>query len=204
MLEPGTHLLGRPVAGSKPARSHPASSAKPYGTRRDADSLLAWILRAPEAVFGPGPYLPLRLLGEVAGSKPGLPPYSKEQCKTNFSPHLSLLGNTDSGRSLLPVPFSSHRFRRIFATEAVANGPRLNRRQTSGHQTLASTQIHLAAYDNQVIEHNRAFIAHRITTRPNGEHRNHRQPPSSAGRSPRQCLARRGRRAQSRPICSPP
>ena len=100
MLEPGTHLLGRPVAGSKPARSHPASSAKPYGTRRDADSLLAWILRAPEAVFGPGPYLPLRLLGEVAGSKPGLPPYSKEQCKTNFSPHLSLLGNTDSGRSL--------------------------------------------------------------------------------------------------------
>jgi len=71
-----------------------------------------------------------------------------------------------------PVRFTPHDFRRIFATEAVANGlPVHIAAKLLGHQTLATTQTYVAVYDNQVIDHHRAFIARRRATRPSVEYR---------------------------------
>lgn len=71
-----------------------------------------------------------------------------------------------------PVRFTPHDFRRIFATEAVATGlPVHIAAKLLGHQTLATTQTYLAVYDDQVIEHHRAFIARRRATRPSVEYR---------------------------------
>lgn len=68
--------------------------------------------------------------------------------------------------------FTPHDFRRIFATEAVASGlPVHIAAKLLGHQTLATTQIYVAVYDEQVIDHHRAFIARRRGTRPSGEYR---------------------------------
>jgi integrase len=71
-----------------------------------------------------------------------------------------------------PVRFTPHDFRRIFATEAVAAGlPVHIAAKLLGHQTLATTQAYVAVYDEQVIEHHRAFIARRRATRPSVEYR---------------------------------
>ena len=71
-----------------------------------------------------------------------------------------------------PVRFTPHDFRRIFATEAVATGlPVHIAAKLLGHQTLATTQAYVAVYDDQVIEHHRAFIARRRATRPSVEYR---------------------------------
>ncbi len=71
-----------------------------------------------------------------------------------------------------PVRFTPHDFRRIFATEAVATGlPVHIAAKLLGHQTLTTTQAYVAVYDDQVIEHHRAFIARRRATRPSVEYR---------------------------------
>ncbi|MGB7979604.1 MAG: site-specific integrase [Candidatus Nanopelagicales bacterium] len=71
-----------------------------------------------------------------------------------------------------PARFSPHDFRRIFATEAVASGlPVHITAKILGHASLATTQSYLAIYDQDVIEHHRAFIARRRTTRPSEEYR---------------------------------
>lgn len=70
------------------------------------------------------------------------------------------------------VRFTPHDFRRIFATEAVATGlPVHIAAKLLGHQTLATTQAYVAVYDTQVIDHHRAFISRRRTTRPSVEYR---------------------------------
>lgn len=71
-----------------------------------------------------------------------------------------------------PARFSPHDFRRIFATEAVSPGlPVHITAKILGHESLATTQTYLAVYDQDVIDHHRAFIARRRTTRPSEEYR---------------------------------
>jgi hypothetical protein len=76
--------------------------------------------------------------------------------------------NTDG----TPARFSPHDFRRIFATEAVSSGlPVHITAKILGHESLATTQTYIAIYDQDVIDHHRAFIARRRTTRPSEEYR---------------------------------
>ena len=71
-----------------------------------------------------------------------------------------------------PAKFSPHDFRRIFATEAVASGlPVHITAKILGHDSIATTQTYVAIYDQDVIEHHRAYIARRRTLRPSQEYR---------------------------------
>lgn len=71
-----------------------------------------------------------------------------------------------------PLRFTPHDFRRIFATEAVSSGLPIHiAAKLLGHQTLATTQIYVAVYDNDVVEHYRAFLTRRRTLRPSEEYR---------------------------------
>lgn len=71
-----------------------------------------------------------------------------------------------------PAKFSPHDFRRIFATEAVASGlPVHITAKILGHESIATTQTYVAIYDEQVVEHHRAFIARRRSLRPAEEYR---------------------------------
>ena len=68
--------------------------------------------------------------------------------------------------------FTPHDFRRIFATEAVAAGLPIHiAAKILGHQTLATTQIYVAVYDQDVVEHYRGFLARRRDVRPSEEYR---------------------------------
>lgn len=71
-----------------------------------------------------------------------------------------------------PASFSPHDFRRIFATEAVAAGlPVHIAAKILGHESIATTQTYIAVYDQDVIDHHRAFIARRRELRPSEEYR---------------------------------
>jgi integrase len=71
-----------------------------------------------------------------------------------------------------PLRFTPHDFRRIFATEAVAAGLPIHiAAKILGHQTLATTQIYVAIYDQDVVEHYRGFLARRRQLRPSEEYR---------------------------------
>jgi len=71
-----------------------------------------------------------------------------------------------------PLRFTPHDFRRIWATEAVASGlPVHIAAKILGHQTITTTQTYVAVYDQDVIDHHRAFIARRRALRPSEEYR---------------------------------
>lgn len=71
-----------------------------------------------------------------------------------------------------PAKFTPHDFRRIFATEAVASGlPVHITAKILGHESIATTQTYIAVYDQDVIDHHRAFIARRRSLRPSEEYR---------------------------------
>lgn len=71
-----------------------------------------------------------------------------------------------------PANFNPHDFRRIFATEAVASGlPVHITAKILGHESIATTQTYVAVYDQDVIDHHRAFIARRRGLRPAEEYR---------------------------------
>jgi hypothetical protein len=71
-----------------------------------------------------------------------------------------------------PAKFGPHDFRRIFATEAVASGlPVHITAKILGHDSIATTQTYVAVYDQDVIEHHRAYIARRRSLRPSQEYR---------------------------------
>jgi len=68
--------------------------------------------------------------------------------------------------------FTPHDFRRIFATDAAAGGlPVHILAKILGHETVATTQIYVAIYDQDVIDHHRGFIARRRSLRPSEEYR---------------------------------
>ncbi|OZF03957.1 integrase [Rhodococcus sp. 14-2496-1d] len=76
--------------------------------------------------------------------------------------------NTDG----TPAHFSPHDFRRIFATEAVSQGlPVHITAKILGHESLDTTQTYVAVYDQDVIDHHRAFLTRRRATRPSEEYR---------------------------------
>lgn len=71
-----------------------------------------------------------------------------------------------------PARFSPHDFRRIFATEAVSQGlPVHIAAKILGHESLTTTQTYVAVYDQDVIDHHRAFLTRRRATRPSEEYR---------------------------------
>ena len=68
--------------------------------------------------------------------------------------------------------FRPHVFRRIFATEAVSQGlPVHITAKILGHESLDTTQTYVAVYDQDVIDHHRAFLTRRRATRPSEEYR---------------------------------
>jgi hypothetical protein len=70
------------------------------------------------------------------------------------------------------VRYTPHDFRRIFATEIVAGGlPVHIAAKILGHHSLAVTERYVAVYDQDVIDHHRAFIAQRRAARPSEEYR---------------------------------
>jgi hypothetical protein len=71
-----------------------------------------------------------------------------------------------------PLRFTPHDFRRIFATDAAAAGlPVHILAKILGHESIATTQVYVAIYDHEVIEHHRGFIARRRSLRPSAEYR---------------------------------
>jgi len=74
--------------------------------------------------------------------------------------------------ALLPVQYTPHDFRRIWATDAVSGGlPVHIATKLLGHAELSATQIYVAVYQDDVIRHHRAFIARRRALRPSSEYR---------------------------------
>lgn len=71
-----------------------------------------------------------------------------------------------------PLRFTPHDFRRIFATDAASAGlPVHILAKILGHESIATTQVYVAIYDHEVIEHHRGFIARRRSLRPSAEYR---------------------------------
>jgi hypothetical protein len=76
---------------------------------------------------------------------------------------------TSDGR---PMTITPHDFRRIFATEAVASGLPIHiAAKLLGHESINTTQGYVAVYEQDVVDHHRAFIARRRTLRPSEEYR---------------------------------
>lgn len=70
------------------------------------------------------------------------------------------------------VTFKPHDFRRIFITDAIANGlPPHIAQMIVGHQDLATTLGYKAIYPTESIEAHRAFLARRRSLRPTEEYR---------------------------------
>lgn len=76
-----------------------------------------------------------------------------------------------------PATFTSHDFRRVFATEALASGlPPHIVQVLMGHKSIATTQVYAAVYPQDVIRHHRHWISQRRQQRPSEEYR----PPTIA------------------------
>ncbi|WP_255512245.1 tyrosine-type recombinase/integrase [Kribbella sp. VKM Ac-2571] len=70
------------------------------------------------------------------------------------------------------VHFTTHDFRRIFATDALASGlPPHIVQVLLGHKSIATTQGYAAIYPQDVIRHHRTWIGQRRLTRPSEEYR---------------------------------
>ena len=95
---------------------------------------------------------------------------SHRRVKESLDQLVAAAGITNTDGS--PARFTPHDFRRIFATEAVSSGlPVHIAAKLLGHESLATTQTYIAVYDQDVIDHHRAFIARRRTLRPSEEYR---------------------------------
>ena len=71
-----------------------------------------------------------------------------------------------------PMSITPHDFRRIFATEAVASGlPVHIAAKLLGHESINTTQGYVAVYEQDVVDHHRAYIARRRSLRPSEEYR---------------------------------
>ena len=71
----------------------------------------------------------------------------------------------------VPMPFTPHDFRRIFATDAIRTGlPPHITAKILGHVNLSTTMGYAAIYPEDVITHHRAFIARRRALRPSEEY----------------------------------
>ena len=70
------------------------------------------------------------------------------------------------------VHFTTHDFRRVFATDALASGlPPHIVQVLLGHKSIATKQGYAAVYPQDVIGHHRTWIGQRRLTRPSEEYR---------------------------------
>ncbi|MEV7470883.1 site-specific integrase [Streptomyces kronopolitis] len=83
---------------------------------------------------------------------------------------LTSLGLTGSDGA--PLAWTPHDFRRMFVTDAVANGlPPHIAQIICGHKDISTTMGYKAIYPDEAIEAHRAFIARRRALRPGQEYR---------------------------------
>jgi hypothetical protein len=90
--------------------------------------------------------------------------------------HLATEHASDSATSPIATHTHPHTAsagrRHFFATEAVASGlPVHIAAKILGHDSIATTQTYIAVYDQDVIDHHRAFIARRRKLRPSEQYR---------------------------------
>jgi integrase len=77
-----------------------------------------------------------------------------------------------AGADGVPLRFTVHDFRRIFASEAVSSGlPVHIAAKLLGHNDLSTTQSYVAVYNDDVLRHHRTFIARRRALRSAAEYR---------------------------------
>ena len=77
---------------------------------------------------------------------------------------------------LTGVVFTSHDFRRIFATELINNGLPIHiGAALLGHADLQTTRGYVAVFDDDVVHHYQQFLDRRRTLRPSEEY-----PPATA------------------------
>lgn len=83
---------------------------------------------------------------------------------------INIAGNARLSDGGLPVTFTPHDFRRLFATELVGSGLPLHIVSTLlGHLNLETTRGYTAVFPEQVIQAHNAFIERRRQTRPDHE-----------------------------------
>ena len=71
-----------------------------------------------------------------------------------------------------PIAYTSHDFRRVFATDALSSGlPPHIVQVLLGHKSIATTQGYAAVYPQDVIRHHRTWIGQRRLNRPSEEYR---------------------------------
>jgi integrase len=134
--------------------------------RGDAEQL-PLVTRYDQAERLHSPFLPF-LFQRPWGLKQQILTHHRVKLLLDRTVALAGLAGPDRG----PSRFTPHDFRRIFATEAVATGlPVHIAAKLLGHESLATTQAYIAVYDQDVIDHHRAFIARRRTLRPSLEYR---------------------------------
>jgi integrase len=134
--------------------------------RGDAEQL-PLVTRYDQAERLHSPFLPF-LFQRPWGLKQQILTHHRVKLLLDRTVTLADLAGPDRG----PLRFTPHDFRRIFATEAVATGlPVHIAAKLLGHESLTTTQAYIAVYDQDVIDHHRAFIARRRTLRPSQEYR---------------------------------
>ncbi|MFJ2582941.1 tyrosine-type recombinase/integrase [Kitasatospora aureofaciens] len=83
---------------------------------------------------------------------------------------LQTIGLTRADGTLLTC--TPHDFRRMFVTDAIANGlPPHIAQIICGHKSISTTMTYKAIYPTEALEAHRAFIARRRATRPSEEYR---------------------------------
>ncbi|WP_322768757.1 site-specific integrase [Frankia sp. Cr1] len=134
---------------------------------RDADGAVPLVIaydRGERTFLPPMPVLFQRCVG--ADQRP-IPAGTIREWVTDA---LAGTGLTDA--SGVPLRFTPHDFRRIFATEAIMNGmPPHICQLIIGHKDINTTMGYKAVYPEEAINGHRAFIARRRELRPAAEYR---------------------------------
>ncbi|UUU36765.1 site-specific integrase [Streptomyces sp. CA-210063] len=112
------------------------------------------------------PPLPLLFPWESAGRRW---PVSPANIRKGLNEALAATGFDENAK---PLRFQPHDFRRIFVTDAIANGmPPHIAQVICGHKDINTTMGHNAVYPHDAIEAHRAFITRRRALRPAEEYR---------------------------------
>ncbi|MCZ1012295.1 site-specific integrase [Streptomyces lydicus] len=113
------------------------------------------------------PPLPLLFQWESAGRRW---PVSPANIRKALNEALAAIGLIDENGK--PLRFQPHDFRRIFVTDAIANGmPPHIAQIICGHKDINTTMGYNSVYPNDAFEAHRAFIARRRAMRPAEEYR---------------------------------
>jgi hypothetical protein len=95
---------------------------------------------------------------------------SETVLRTYLDHALTAIGVKDAAGQ--PMRYTFHDFRRLFITDAIANGmPPHIAQLVAGHREINTTMGYKAVYPEEVINGHRAFIARRRALRPSEEYR---------------------------------